>query len=232
MSCTPQSIVQSESLEFLMSLGQAQAGIFCLVDSSTEEHHYTLRNVSMLAQDEYLQHFAAIDPMHPRNHDKRTQSLIPMSGLPANLHKQRQIFLAGFMRRFGYNDILVMFLRNASRIAAGITLVRSNNCPFSSDDVYRLAKSRDYIEFRENHSTYSLLIHNNGNDVATFPLTRRERQILNYALDGASNCKIARALCIEVSTVKTHLRHAYAKLQVRNRIELLTTNWHSLRPEG
>lgn len=48
-------------------------------------------------------------------------------------------------------------------------------------------------------------------------LTRRESEILSLVAGGATNPKIARQLGISLGTVKTHLEHAYAKLEVADR---------------
>jgi ATP/maltotriose-dependent transcriptional regulator MalT len=51
-------------------------------------------------------------------------------------------------------------------------------------------------------------------------LTRREREIVEFAAHGASNAEIARRLAISVRTVETHLQHAYTKLGVSSRQDL------------
>jgi two-component system, NarL family, nitrate/nitrite response regulator NarL len=50
-------------------------------------------------------------------------------------------------------------------------------------------------------------------------LTRREIEILGLIDDGMSNKQIARALCIEVATVKNHVHNILGKLQVSRRSE-------------
>jgi DNA-binding NarL/FixJ family response regulator len=52
-------------------------------------------------------------------------------------------------------------------------------------------------------------------------LTRREWEIVELAARFVPNREIAAALFIELATVKTHLRHAWRKLEVRNRDDLL-----------
>jgi two-component system, NarL family, nitrate/nitrite response regulator NarL len=51
------------------------------------------------------------------------------------------------------------------------------------------------------------------------PLTAREREILELMMQGQSNKEIAQRLRIEVPTVKTHVHHIFAKLQLRRRAE-------------
>lgn len=52
-------------------------------------------------------------------------------------------------------------------------------------------------------------------------LTARENTIAHRVLLGQSNKQIARELDIAEHTVKIHLHHAYSKLHVRSRVELL-----------
>jgi DNA-binding NarL/FixJ family response regulator len=49
------------------------------------------------------------------------------------------------------------------------------------------------------------------------PLTRRELDVMQLAASGATVAEIGRALLMSHSTARTHLRHVYEKLEVRNR---------------
>jgi DNA-binding CsgD family transcriptional regulator len=53
-------------------------------------------------------------------------------------------------------------------------------------------------------------------------LTAREKQVAGLAAEGRSNREIAEALFVTVKTVEWHLKHAYEKLGVRSRRELLS----------
>lgn len=55
---------------------------------------------------------------------------------------------------------------------------------------------------------------------AVYGLTQREAQVLGYILQGFSEQYIADALTISKTTVHTHMRHVYAKLDVHSRDEL------------
>src|SRR5262249_24956645 len=52
---------------------------------------------------------------------------------------------------------------------------------------------------------------------AAAPLSRQELQVLGMLGGGYSNEEIGKALFISGNTVKTHLRHIYAKLDVKTR---------------
>jgi DNA-binding NarL/FixJ family response regulator len=51
------------------------------------------------------------------------------------------------------------------------------------------------------------------------PLTAREREVLTLVAEGAADKEIAVALTISLFTVKSHMRHILAKLQVSGRRE-------------
>jgi LuxR family maltose regulon positive regulatory protein len=51
------------------------------------------------------------------------------------------------------------------------------------------------------------------------PLTPREREVLHLIAAGHSNPEIAAQLFIAVTTVKTHVKNIYGKLQVNNRFQ-------------
>ncbi|HET9650845.1 MAG TPA: response regulator [Usitatibacter sp.] len=64
-----------------------------------------------------------------------------------------------------------------------------------------------------------LLGANQGRDSGSRALTERELEILGYIAQGMSNKGIARALDISHDTVKLHVRHILAKLNVSSRVE-------------
>jgi DNA-binding NarL/FixJ family response regulator len=56
-------------------------------------------------------------------------------------------------------------------------------------------------------------------------LTPRERAVLSYVAHGRTNREIADGLYIAETTVKTHLKSVFAKLDVRNRSEAAAIAW-------
>ena len=59
------------------------------------------------------------------------------------------------------------------------------------------------------------------------PLTDRETDVVRAVARGLTNNEIAADLFVAVSTVKTHLAAAQAKLGVRNRVEVASWAWHA-----
>ena len=58
-------------------------------------------------------------------------------------------------------------------------------------------------------------------DPAAETLTERETEVLAKITRGYSSKEIADQMSVSVNTVKTHLKHIYAKLHVRSRTEIL-----------
>jgi len=54
------------------------------------------------------------------------------------------------------------------------------------------------------------------------PLSERELEVLALLAAGKSNREIARELFVALSTVKTHVKNIYGKLDVRNRTQAVS----------
>lgn len=52
-------------------------------------------------------------------------------------------------------------------------------------------------------------------------LTSREEEIVKYICQGLSNREIGNKLCISLTTVATHIRHIFQKLEVKSRSKLI-----------
>ncbi|MCL9781681.1 HTH-type transcriptional regulator MalT [Vibrio sp. S4M6] len=85
-------------------------------------------------------------------------------------------------------------------------LNRSNNVHFSQEFVEKLIKHTDTPEL-----------------VRTSPLTQREWQVLGLIYSGFSNEQIAGELGVAGTTIKTHIRNVYQKLNIANRKEAIKT---------
>ena len=52
-------------------------------------------------------------------------------------------------------------------------------------------------------------------------LTKREKEILSYLLDGKTNKEVSLILDISLNTVNNHVANIYEKSGVKNRVELV-----------
>ncbi|HEY4849732.1 MAG TPA: helix-turn-helix transcriptional regulator, partial [Streptosporangiaceae bacterium] len=63
-------------------------------------------------------------------------------------------------------------------------------------------------------------------------LTPQEQRIAALLASGKTNRELARELSLSVNTVETHLRHIYAKLGIRTRLELAALTASGGDPRG
>ncbi|MDE1225977.1 LuxR C-terminal-related transcriptional regulator, partial [Vibrio aestuarianus] len=68
--------------------------------------------------------------------------------------------------------------------------------------------------------------------VRTSPLTQREWQVLGLIYSGFSNEQIAQELDVAGTTIKTHIRNLYQKLNIANRKEAISTAENLLQLMG
>jgi len=68
--------------------------------------------------------------------------------------------------------------------------------------------------------------------VRTSPLTQREWQVLGLIYSGFSNEQIAQELDVAGTTIKTHIRNLYQKLNIANRKEAIHTAENLLQLMG
>ena len=61
----------------------------------------------------------------------------------------------------------------------------------------------------------------NSKTEETINLTRREKEILSYLLDGKTNKEVSLILDISLNTVNNHVANIYEKSGVKNRVELV-----------
>lgn len=63
--------------------------------------------------------------------------------------------------------------------------------------------------------------HSNDDFLKKLKLTKREREVISYILEGFTNQEIADVMFISFNTVETHRRNIYFKLNVKNTAELI-----------
>lgn len=109
-----------------------------------------------------------------------------------------------------------------------LTLYRSREDEdFSDDDLEILKMLSDHLNARFNMNKYgSVQVHKTGigrigDLISRYDLTKREAEVLNRILQGATNDQICEELFISPNTLKKHLHNLYAKAGVRNRVQLL-----------
>ncbi|MFA5081345.1 MAG: response regulator [Hydrogenophilaceae bacterium] len=110
-------------------------------------------------------------------------------------------------------------LARALRSGANGYLLKSMEPDEVVDAVQRAVKGETVVAPAMTAKLVSLLDAKNTTESVLDSLTQREREILSHLAKGESNKAIARQLEISYDTVKLHVRHILAKLNLSSRVE-------------
>jgi two-component system nitrate/nitrite response regulator NarL len=111
-------------------------------------------------------------------------------------------------------------LARALRAGANGYLLKSMEPDEVVDAIARAARGETVVAPAMTAKLVKLLDNKGSNDVPLLEtLTQREREILTHLARGESNKAIARQLDISYDTVKLHVRHILAKLNLSSRVE-------------
>ncbi|MEY8369400.1 helix-turn-helix transcriptional regulator [Anaerovoracaceae bacterium 42-11] len=92
---------------------------------------------------------------------------------------------------------------------------------FIMDQLQKHLAYRLYYEAKKGDTRYFFAKGYHERISKEFGLTGRESELLDYAVKGYSNERIADLMHISVNTVKKHLHSLYEKMHVKNRVQLL-----------
>lgn len=92
---------------------------------------------------------------------------------------------------------------------------------FITDQLQKHLAYRLYYEAKKGDTRYFYAKGYHERICREFSLTARESELLDYAVKGFSNEKIADLMHISVNTVKKHFHSLYEKMHVKNRVQLL-----------
>lgn len=111
-------------------------------------------------------------------------------------------------------------LARALRNGANGYLLKSMEPDEVLDAIMRAARGETVVAPAMTAKLVKLLDHKDSDEVSLLEtLTQREREILTHLAKGESNKAIARQLDISYDTVKLHVRHILAKLNLSSRVE-------------
>jgi DNA-binding CsgD family transcriptional regulator len=122
-----------------------------------------------------------------------------------------------------------LVLADDERIFGIFAMFRSGELgDFTDKDVYILNTVKDHLtniaNRLRNQSTQKVEEKQKKLDrlAQDYDLTTKEKEVLQYFIQGLTNAQIGDTLSISESTVKKHLHNVYAKTNVRNRIQFMT----------
>lgn len=184
----------------------------------------SLRFTAEQGLDDYFSDHGTLDPFAPCRLPDQNVTIATTQDVPGS-----ERYAEVLVRKYGMLPAANIYLRDADRIVAGISLARSVQAPsLSISERATLHHCHGWFEF-----WYSLGLRNNPSTAryAVDPrLTPREREVLQALTTPQSYEAIARQLEISVATLKTHIRHTLRKLGVRNRAEAVALVLSAIQP--
>ena len=164
--------------------------------------------------DQYLRHFQFIDPISPLLRRRRGASHI-YAGLPRDeLH--RTPYFNEFLRPFRTVEGVDLYVYRGQRNVGDLRVWRAaGRKPLGEREITLLNLLQPYL-------LDAMLAPRSAaaSSAERFGLTPREAQICELLVKGMTDQEIGRLLRLGYWTVRTHLQHVFAKLEVSNRVEL------------
>lgn len=190
---------------------------------SEESHCFTGRvalNMSDSNLSKYEAHYQFHDPITHRLRERSEPTLVTAVLPQPDL--MRTEFFNDFLQRDGLHWGVNLHVRVAGECTGDLRIWRKRQGGnFDDDDLtlLRLIRPAFRAALRRCHTTQRIGQAPVAQPVET-TLTTREAEIARLAAGGLSDKEIARTLAISFTTVRTHLKHTFRKLNVDNRVKL------------
>jgi DNA-binding CsgD family transcriptional regulator len=202
------------------------ADAVCLyeIDTRLNAGEHRLFNLEPGSLSLYRQHFARLDPLHPRNASQRGVDVLRLSDVIAHHDLVRSDYYRQFMLPLGMRDEIEIVLREAGRPVAGVSLIRgAGRRPFDEGDAAWARSALPMLRLllrdppRPGVGSVDDLLRQ------VYSLSDRELEIVGLIGTGLSNKAIGQRLGIAVPTVKSHVHRILAKTGVASRAALISS---------
>ncbi len=212
---------QQESLDLIERLLPVDSSGFYLVAADMRHSGVVLHNISAAAERQYAQRYQFSDPLHPRHFRHSDICLVNIDEVIAESELLQSDYYRSFMAPLGHRHVTDLYFRRDGEVVAIMTLLRSTESgPFSAQELTLLRSLQPFLQYSLN-ATYVPARQSQRNALqGRYGLTARELDVVEQVVGGASNKRIAQELSLSLATVKTHLQHIFAKMQVASRTEM------------
>lgn len=213
---------QRETLALIGRLVPLSGSAFFLVNPDMRHAGTLLYNLPPDAEREYCTEYGALDPLNPERFAGRDDTVVTLDSQIDPHFLKQTLYYQEFMVPHNHRYVADMFFRREGRIIAGITILREASMGnFRPQELDLLRQVQPFIEFSLNATYLPQRDREREGVAATYGLTERELDVLEFVLRGGGNKEIAQRLSLGLATVKTHLHHIFRKVGVRTRSELV-----------
>lgn len=213
---------QQTVVSTILSLVEADDARFLIFSPrlNFQQAVYTENDIEIM-EGEYADQWRD-DPMHPslfENSDVKVVSNTSLMAMPTWIKSSIYI---NFFQPHGIEHDMDVFFRRDGKIFGVLTMLRSDRArPFTLSEMALIEKVQPFIEYSMNKIFLPSRIQDRKDLMATYALTVRELDVLEYALSGLSNKELVRYLKVSIPTLRTHLQSIYFKVGVHSTSELI-----------
>ncbi len=214
---------QQECLKLINSLLKLSSSIFYLVKPDMSHLGTAFDNMSPSVQKNYQKNYQTLDPLNPAKFAETDDILLTIdSQMPPHLLR-RSVYYLEFMKPNNQHYVVDMFFRREGEIVAVLSMLRDDSLGnFTQEELSLLRKQQPFLQYALNAVYLPKRLEERRSMEDKYGLTKRELDVLEHLIAGASNKLIGETLGLGLPTVKTHIQHIYQKTGVSSRIELLS----------
>ena len=215
--------LQQEILRLITGLIEVKSAVFYFVDKSKSYKSLGSINFSQDCSYTYRKYFLSLDPLSLAAHKSTGFSVIDMDAIASSQLIANSIYFKDFLLPRDYRYVVDIVFGYEGKVAAIIKLFRSESQgPFLESDLSQLSQLQGFIEFVLSKLVVKKRIDNKSAMEDQYKLTKRELDVVELLVTGATNKDISNELLIGLSTVKTHLQNVFSKVGVDTRGELIS----------
>lgn len=221
--CESESDIQQEVLKLITGLIDIKSAAFYFVDKEKSYKSLGSINFSKNCSYIYRKYFISLDPLSLFSHKSSGCSVVDMDAVVSSQFITNSIYFKDFLHPRDYRYVVDMVFRYEGSVVAIIKLFRSElQGPFLESELSSLSQLQYFIEFVLNKLVVKKRIDNKLDMEDQYRLTKRELDVVELLVTGATNKDISKELLIGLSTVKTHLQNVFSKVGVDSRGELIS----------
>ncbi|WP_375753756.1 helix-turn-helix transcriptional regulator [Vibrio sp. HN007] len=219
---------QNEMLLLLNSSLQVSKLASYLVDERARPICYQTSKIQPSMHRDYIEHFYKEDPLYPEHFKSASDRIVKMSDLVSPIRQRTHAYYQDFIRPWKVNEIVELYFYHNNNLIGGASLFFDQTVQVpDKDDIVRLGALHRYIEFSLGQQLNTVTQMSFDDFCDNYSLTKKERVVLQLAIQGLANKEMAQQLICSLSTVKTHLQHLFAKLEVNSKVEMVNKVYSS-----